>query len=95
MGAGFDESQLENAGRILANAAQQGEVQSSAIYVQQGAEIFSRTYGLARDTDAMFLLASISKTMSIAAVMILFDDGRFGLDDRARRYILEFHGEWA
>ena len=92
-GAGFDESQLENAGRILAKAAQQGEVQSSAIYVQQGAEIFSRTYGLARDTDAMFLLASISKTISIAAVMTLFDEGRFGLDDRVQRYLPEFQGD--
>ncbi len=92
-GAGFDESQLESAGRILADAAQQGEVQSSAIYVQQGSVVFSRTYGLAGDTNAMFLLASISKTISIAAVMTLFDDGRFGLDDRAQQYLPEFQGD--
>ncbi|MCO8121248.1 beta-lactamase family protein [Stieleria sp. TO1_6] len=91
--AGLDESQLESAGRILANAAEQGEVQSSALYVQQGSDVFSRTYGLARDTDAMFLLASISKTISIAAVMTLFDDGRFGLDDRVQRYLPEFQGD--
>ena len=41
----------------------------------------------------MFLLASISKTISIAAVMTLFDDGLFGLDDRAQRYIPEFQGD--
>ncbi len=92
-GASFDESRLEIAGRILANAAEQGEVQSSALYFRQGAEVFSRTYGLARDTDAMFLLASISKTISIAAVMTLFDDGEFKLDDRAGRYLPEFQGD--
>ena len=84
---------LKVAGRILANAAEQGEVQSSAIYVQQGSDVFSRTYGLARDTDAMFLLASISKTISIAAVMTLFDEGGFRLDDRVQRYIPEFQGD--
>ena len=93
VGAGFDESQLESAGNILAKAAQQGEVQSSALYIQQGADVFSRAYGLARDTNAMFLLASISKTISIAAVMTLFDDGLFGLDDRVQRYIPEFQGD--
>ncbi len=91
--AGLDAAQLEGAGRILANAAEQGEVQSSAIYVQQGTEVFSRTYGLARDTAAMFLLASISKTISIAAVMTLFDDGLFGLDERVQRYLPEFQGD--
>lgn len=89
----FDEARLEGAGKILADAAEQGEVQSSAIYVQQGSDLFSRTWGLARDTDAMFLLASISKTISIAAVMTLFDEGRFGLDDRVQRYIPEFQGD--
>ncbi|TWU57121.1 serine hydrolase domain-containing protein [Rubripirellula reticaptiva] len=92
-GAGMDESRLESACRILANAAEQGEIQASAIYVQQGSDVFSRTYGLARDTDAMFLLASISKTISIAAVMKLFDDGRFELDDRVQRYLPEFQGD--
>jgi len=91
--AGFDESQFEKAGRILAEAAAQGVVQSSALYVQQGSAVFSRTYGLARDTRAMFLLASISKTISIAAVMTLFDKGQFRLDDKVQRYIPEFKGE--
>jgi len=91
--AGFDASQLEGAGKILADAAEQGEVQSSALYVQQGSEVFSRTYGLAGDTDAMFLLASISKIISVAAVMTLFDEGHFRLDDRVQRYIPEFQGD--
>lgn len=41
----------------------------------------------------MFLLASISKTISIAAVLTLFDEGRFRLDEKVKRYIPEFQGE--
>lgn len=91
--AGFDVSQLERAGKILADAAASGDVESSALYVRQGSDVFSRSYGLARDSDAMFLLASISKTISVAAVLALFDEGRFRLDEKVRRYIPEFHGE--
>lgn len=93
VGTAFDEPGLAAAGKILADAAEQGEIQSSAICFRQGSESFSRTYGLARDTDAMFLLASISKTIAIAGVMTLFDEGHFGLDDRVRRYIPEFQAD--
>lgn len=91
--ARFELSRFEGAGKILADAATSGEVQSSALFVQQGSDIFSRTYGLARDTDAMFLLASISKTISAAAVLTLFDEGRFRLDEKVQRYLPEFRGE--
>lgn len=91
--AGLDVSQLEGVGKILADAAESGEVQSSALYVRQGTDVFSRSYGLAYETDAMFLLASISKTISVAAVLTLFDEGRFRLDDNVQRYLPEFQGE--
>jgi len=78
---------------MLANAAEQGDVQSSALYVEQGSEVFSRTYGLAHDANAIFLLASISKTISVAGVMTLFDEGHFRLDDQVQRYIPEFQGD--
>ena len=63
--AGWDSTQLEKAGKILADAAGQGEVESRALYVRQGPHVYSETYGLARDSDAMFLLASISKTIRL------------------------------
>ena len=91
--AGFDLSQLERAGKILADAANSGEVQSSALYVHQGSKVFSRSYGLAHDADAMFLLASISKVISIASVLTLFDEGHFRLEEKVQRYIPEFQGE--
>ena len=90
---GFDRSRFEAAGKILADGADSGDVQSSALYVRQGSDVFSRSYGLAKDTNAMFLLASISKTISVAACLTLFDEGHFRLDQKVHRYIPEFRGE--
>lgn len=91
--AGCDVSQLEGAGKILADAAESGDVQSSALYVQQGSDVFSRSWGLAHGTDAMFLLASISKTNSVASVLTVFDEGHVRLDENVQRYLPEFQGE--
>jgi CubicO group peptidase (beta-lactamase class C family) len=88
--AGFEVSRLEDAGKILADAAESGDVESSALYVQQGSDVFSRSYGLAHDTDAIFLLASISKTIAVASVTTLFDEGHFRLDENAQQYLPEF-----
>lgn len=91
--ADFDTRKLESAGNILSQASQRGQVQSSALYVQQGSNVLSKVYGQAANTDAMFLLASITKTISAAAVMTLFDEGHFQLEDRVQRFIPEFRND--
>lgn len=91
--AAFDADGLQHAGEILTRAAATGEVESSALYVKQGSQVFSSVYGKAHNQDAMFLLASISKTISIAAVMTLFDEGHFRLDDRVQKFIPTFRGD--
>ncbi|WP_206028455.1 serine hydrolase domain-containing protein [Thalassoroseus pseudoceratinae] len=92
LSAAWNEDQLQRAGDVLAKAAVNGEVESSAVYVQHGDRVFSRVYGNAPNTDAMFLLASISKTIAIAAVMTLFDEGRFELDEPVQKYLPKFRG---
>src|SRR6266849_4739004 len=42
--------------------------------------------------DAMFLLGSISKPINMTAVMTLFDQGQFQLDDRVKRFLPTFTG---
>lgn len=91
--AGFDRQKLKSAGDILSQAAKDGEVESSALYVRRGKQVFSQVYGQAGRQDAMFLLASISKTISIAAVMTLFDEGLFQLDDPVQKFLPEFRGQ--
>jgi CubicO group peptidase (beta-lactamase class C family) len=41
----------------------------------------------------MFLLGSISKPISVTAVMTLFDQGQFQLDDRVKRFLPAFTGD--
>jgi len=92
-GHASDPSPLDAAAKILADAADRGDIQASSIYFQQGSNVFSRVYGSVTENDSMFLLASISKTISIAAVMSLYDEGCFQLDDPVTRYLPEFRGQ--
>jgi CubicO group peptidase (beta-lactamase class C family) len=44
-------------------------------------------------TDAFFWIASMSKPMTAAALMMLVDLGKVKLDDPVERYLPEFHGQ--
>jgi CubicO group peptidase (beta-lactamase class C family) len=44
-------------------------------------------------TDALFWIASISKPMTAAALLMLVDEGKVALDDPLERYLPEFHGQ--
>src|SRR5437870_12241074 len=41
----------------------------------------------------MFLLGSISKPINVTAIMTLFDRGKFGLDDRVKKFLPDFTGD--
>ena len=45
--------------------------------------------------DAMFWIASMTKPMTAAALMILVDEGRVGLDDPVAKHLPEFRELWA
>jgi CubicO group peptidase (beta-lactamase class C family) len=45
-------------------------------------------------TDALFWIASQSKPMTAAALMMLVDEGKVGLDDPVTRHLPEFKGQW-
>jgi CubicO group peptidase (beta-lactamase class C family) len=62
------------------------------VHVQRGANIHQQAFGKAKDADAIFLLASITKTMTAAGVMVLADRGELRVDDRVAKYIPEFTG---
>ncbi len=83
---------LEAAAAVLEKATVSGQVAAASLYVGQGDEVFARAFGKAKSADAIFLLASISKTISAAAVMKLYDAGEFQLDDPAVKFLPEFTG---
>jgi CubicO group peptidase (beta-lactamase class C family) len=61
--------------------------------VVQRDESFTRHFGKAPSDDVMFLLGSISKPISATAVMTLFDQGEFQLNDRVRKFLPAFTGD--
>ncbi len=45
-------------------------------------------------TDALFWIASQSKSITAAAFMMLVDEGKVKLDDPVEKYLPEFKGQW-
>ena len=45
-------------------------------------------------TNALFWIASQSKALTAAALMLLVDEGRLKLDDPVENYLPEFRGQW-
>lgn len=90
--AALEQSRLEGAGNVLAQAVARGQVAAATIFVQQGDTSFGRAYGKAATVDAMFLLGSISKPINMTALMTLFDRGEFKLDDPLQKFLPQFTG---
>ena len=65
-------------------------VHAAVLYVRQGKHEFARSFGAARSPDDIFLLASITKPMAVAALMTLNDKGSFRLDDPVKKFLPEF-----
>ena len=88
-----DETGPEAAAAVLAEAVDARQIAAATLHVLRGSETFSRAFGAARSTDAMFLLGSITKPICMTALMSLFDQGLFTLEDRASRHLPEIVGE--
>ena len=44
--------------------------------------------------DALFWIASMSKSITATALMMLVDEGKVKVDDPVEKYLPEFKGEW-
>ena len=83
---------LDRACELVEAATRSGDVWSAALEVRQGAFRLARAFGKASGPETAFLLASITKPMTVAGVMVLVDRGQVRLDDPVRRHIREFAG---
>ncbi len=92
--AALKAEKLEAAANVLTEATNSRQVHAAALFVRQGEQEFSRSFGAAADSlDSMFLLASITKPICITAVMTLYERGEFALDDRVAKFIPEFRDD--
>jgi CubicO group peptidase (beta-lactamase class C family) len=90
--AALAEQRWDAAAEVLERAAAAKQVEAAVLHVVQGADSFTRHFGKAASGDAMFLLGSISKPINVAALMTLFDQGKFQLDDQVQKYLPAFTG---
>lgn len=91
--AAVQKSRWDAAAEILERATKSKQVAAATMHVSQRDEVFARHFGEATTNDAMFLLGSISKPINIAAVMTLYDQGKFKLDDLVKKYLPAFSGD--
>ena len=92
---GWDVAKLNAAAKVMQDWIADGRVQGASILVTQGqgARRFVRNFGTAKGTEPVFLLASITKPMTAAAVMSLVDAGQLSLDDHVTKFFPTFTGE--
>jgi CubicO group peptidase (beta-lactamase class C family) len=91
--ATWDKAKLEQAAQVMADWIKDGRVEGASILVTQGSRQFARNFGTAKGPEPIFLLASISKPMTAAAVMTLVDGGQLSLDDTVVKFFPAFTGE--
>ena len=83
--AAMNHDKLHAAADVLQHSTDSGRIKAASIYVRQQQTVFTRSFGAAESEDVVFLLASISKPITIAAVMTLLDQGFFDLDETNRK----------
>ncbi len=91
-GTALQRQRMEEAAHLIEQATASGDVRAAVLDVRQGKFNFSRAFGAARSPDTVFLVASISKPMTVAGVMLLADRGKLALSDPVRKFIPEFSG---
>ena len=91
--AAMKQSEIDAAINVLKSVTASGQVSGAAMLAQQGETKIAKAFGTAPDENAIFLLASISKPISVAAIMTLFDQQEFQLNDRVQKFIPEFKGD--
>ncbi len=90
--AAIQRGQIDAAAAKIQAVTASGEVSAAALYVEQGSTRFAKGFGKARSENEVFLLASITKPMTAAGVMVLVERGEIRLEDPVQKYIPEFTG---
>ena len=98
---GMSAERLERAGNLLAAEVAKGDVLSASILVARKEKIVlhkgwgklhPRAGAQATQPDTVYLLASISKPINAAGLMLLVEEGKVLLDEPASRYLPELKG---
>lgn len=96
--AGFSADRMKKLDKFLQNAVDSGKMNGAAsLVIRNGQVAYFQTVGYSDPDkktplkkDAIFRMASQTKAITSVAVMILYEDGKFLLDDPISKYIPEF-----
>jgi CubicO group peptidase (beta-lactamase class C family) len=96
--AGLSLDTLAQADQLMQSYVDEGKLSCvSVLILKDGETAHQQTFGLADleenrvlEKDAIFRIYSMSKPITAAALMILYDEGKFQLDDPVKNYIPEF-----
>ena len=98
---GLSAARLRQIADRLEEETSRGGVSSASILVaRHGRVVLHQGFGRlnrgsgapATRPDTIYIVASISKPVSVCGLMLLVDDGRVALADRVQRYLPEFQG---
>ena len=98
--AGLSATRLANVTRLVQDYVDSGRLPGAiSLVARRGAVVHFETYGQS-DTetgrpmtaDTIFRIYSMTKPIASVALMTLYEEGRFQLDDPASKYIPEFAG---
>ena len=94
--AGMSSERLQRIDRLVTEAIARGEIPGAVVFIARGGRVVyhkaygSRAPGTPMRRDDIFRIASQSKAITSLAVMLLWEEGRFQLNDPIGRYLPEF-----
>ncbi len=96
--AGMSDTRLDRIDAMLQQAVAAGDIPGAvALIARNGTIVFHKAYGHADtqggktlEKDAIFRIASQTKAITSTAIMMLWEEGKFQLDDPISKYIPEF-----
>jgi CubicO group peptidase (beta-lactamase class C family) len=86
------QGQWEQSIELIDRQTSSGQVSAATLFVCSQSTVFRRAFGQAKTPDAVFLLASLTKPMTAAALMVLVDRRQVALSDSVQRFLPEFRG---
>lgn len=98
--AGMSTERLSRIDNMIKESIDKAEIPGAvALVVRNGKIVYYKSFGVANadgtalKKDAIFRIASQSKAITATAVMMLWEEGKFKLDDPISKYIPEFKNE--
>jgi CubicO group peptidase (beta-lactamase class C family) len=95
---GFSAQRLAKIDKFFLDCIEQGILPNAQAYISRhGKTVYSKSFGYSNiknktplDSDAVYRLASQTKAITTTAMMMLFEDGKFLLDDPVYKYIPQY-----